>query len=212
MAQLFRKSSIERLSSPEQLDKAIVVTSPMSWTVLIGIAIIIICFTVWAFCGTMPTTLKAKGVISNGVLTDGQLEISEISEDDVFAVFYVGAEQLPGIKPGMEVVANMPSFDNQKYGHMTGSIISVGSTVETEESIMERIGTNGDVREYLGISDQPIVSVICSLNKAQESKNGLYWSNSNGEELSVKYGSFVDVTIVMDEQAPITKLIPALRQ
>ena len=212
MAQLFRKSSIERLSSPEQLDKAIVVTSPMSWTVLIGIALIIVCFTVWAFCGTMPTVLKGKGVISNGVCTDGQLEISPISEDDVFAVFYVGAEQLPGIKPGMEVVADMPSFDNQKYGHMTGRIISVGTAIETEDSIRERIGTNGDVREYLGITDQPVVSVICKLEKNTESKNGLYWSNPNGEELSVRYGSFVDVTIVTDEQAPITKLIPALKR
>lgn len=212
MAQLFRKSSIERLSSPEQLDKAIVVTSPMSWTVLIGIALIIICFVMWAVCGTMPTTLKAKGVISNAEYIDERLEKLPVSENDVFAVFFIGAEQLPGIKTGMEVVVNMPSFDNQKYGHMAGSIVSVGSNIETEESINKLIDANGDVREYLGITDQPIVSVICKLEKDSKSENGLFWSNPNGEELSVQYGSFVDVTIVMDEQAPITKLIPAFKQ
>ncbi len=208
MAQLFRKSSIERLSSPEQLDRAIVVTSPMSWSVLAGIAIIIVCFSIWAFCGTMPTTLTAKGII----LAEEQAEELNISKNGIFAVFYIGAEQLPAMKEGTEVIVNLPAFDNQKYGHMRGTIISVSSKLETKKTIGEFIGTNEDVMEYLGITDHPIASVICEIEEDTQSKNGLNWSNSNGEELSVQYGSFVDVTIVMDEQPPITKLIPTLER
>jgi len=273
MAQLFRKSSIEKLSSPEQLDKSIVVTSPMSWVVLLGIGLIIVCFVIWAFCGTMPTTLEARGIVSNGIYTnsiysdvtgivenilvtegetvdagkviatiideantkhnveasescvitnieietgskvnytDELFGISPVSNNDGFIVFYVGLEQVPSIKIGMDVVINMPTFDNQKYGHMKGSIVHVDSMAATEESITRVMGKNESVLEYYGAMNQPVVAVTCKIEKDNESENGYYWSNENGEKLSVKYGNVADVKIVMDEKAPITKLIPGL--
>ena len=48
MAQVFRKSALEKLPSPEQLDKAMVVTSPASWAVLTGVALIVAAAVVWA--------------------------------------------------------------------------------------------------------------------------------------------------------------------
>lgn len=273
MAQLFRKSSVERLSSPEQLDKSIVVTSPMSWTILIGIALIIVCFMTWAICGTMPTTLEAKGIVSNGIYTnsvysdlsgsiteilvkegqivengtvllkiedankqihgvmaDGKCKItkvcvnageavnytdelfgiSPVSDSDAFVVFYVGVEQIPSIGVDMDVVVNMPAFDNQKYGHMKGKIVAVDSYASSSESIRRILGTNEEVIEYLGMMGQPMVAVTCKLEKDADSANGFFWSNDKGEELSVNYGNIVNVKIIMDEQAPITKLIPGL--
>lgn len=273
MAQLFRKSSIERLSSPEQLDKSIVVTSPMSWTVLIGIALIIVCFMIWSVCGTMPTTLEAKGIVSNGIYTnsiysdvsgtitevvvneaeiveagttlmkivdankqehevkaDAECKItkvcvnvgnavnyteelfgvSPVSDKDTFVVFFVEAEQVPSIKVGMNVVVNMPNFDNQKYGHMKGIIVSLDTQAATNEAIRRILGTNEDFINYLGVTGHPMVAVTCKLEKDEESANGFFWSNNKGEELSVNYGNIVDVKIIMDEQAPITKLFPGL--
>lgn len=63
MAQLYRKSALERLSSPEQLDKALKVSSPLSWLVLIGIALIIAVTVVWSIIGTIPVTVTASGTI-----------------------------------------------------------------------------------------------------------------------------------------------------
>lgn len=66
MNNIFRKSALERLSSPEQLDKTIVVTSPMSWLAILGVALIIVTFIIWAFIGTLPTTENATGIFING--------------------------------------------------------------------------------------------------------------------------------------------------
>lgn len=63
MAQLYRKSSIEKLSNPDQLDKTITVTSPMSWIALISVVLIIVAVMVWAFIGTIPTTISIEGII-----------------------------------------------------------------------------------------------------------------------------------------------------
>lgn len=63
MADLYRKSSIERLSNPEQLDKRITITSPMSKLMLLGVVIIIVATIVWSIVGTLPTTCTVNGMI-----------------------------------------------------------------------------------------------------------------------------------------------------
>lgn len=63
MADLYRKSSIEKLSNPEQLDKTIKITSPLSWLALVGVLIIVVATIVWAFTGTLASTTSLNGVV-----------------------------------------------------------------------------------------------------------------------------------------------------
>lgn len=67
MADLYRKASLERISSPEQLDKALVVTSPMSWLALIAVTLIILVTVIWSIVGTIPVTITTPGIISSPV-------------------------------------------------------------------------------------------------------------------------------------------------
>ena len=64
MADLYRKSSIEKLSNPEQLDKAITISSPMSWIALLGVVLIIISTVLWSIFGTLPTTVTVSGIVA----------------------------------------------------------------------------------------------------------------------------------------------------
>ena len=57
MSGLFRKAALERLSSPEQLDKAIVVSSPVSWLALIGVTVIIVAGILWLVYGDLPVSI-----------------------------------------------------------------------------------------------------------------------------------------------------------
>lgn len=63
MADLYRKSSIEKLSNPEQLDRAITISSPMSWLALLGVVGIVVAVIVWSIMGTLPETTSIQGVI-----------------------------------------------------------------------------------------------------------------------------------------------------
>lgn len=67
MADLYRKSALERISNPEQLDKVLVVTSPMSWLALLGITVIVVVSVVWSIVGTIPVTITTKGIVSSVV-------------------------------------------------------------------------------------------------------------------------------------------------
>ncbi len=77
---LFREVSLEKLSSPEQLDELIKVTSPRAWLALIAISCILISAIAWGFLGSIPTKIDGHGILINdgGVLyikhhTSGQV-------------------------------------------------------------------------------------------------------------------------------------------
>lgn len=65
MADLYRKASLDRISSPEQLDKALKVTSPMSWLALAGVTLIVIVTLIWSIVGTIPVTITTPGLVSS---------------------------------------------------------------------------------------------------------------------------------------------------
>lgn len=70
MAELYRKSALERISSPEQLDKALTVTSPVSWIALLGITVIVVVSVIWSIVGTIPVTISTQGIVSPKVGTN----------------------------------------------------------------------------------------------------------------------------------------------
>ncbi len=70
MAELYRKSALEKISSPEQLDKALKVTSPLSWLSLIGLTLIVVVTVIWSIAGTIPVTVTTDGIIASPVNTN----------------------------------------------------------------------------------------------------------------------------------------------
>ena len=63
MKSIYRKSALDKLSSLEQLDKAMKVSTPMSWIALFGITVIIVVTLIWSIKGRLPSTVTAKGVL-----------------------------------------------------------------------------------------------------------------------------------------------------
>lgn len=60
---LFRKVSLERLSSPEQLDRLIEITSLKGWVALIGLGIIVVMVVLWGIYGSIPTKVSGSGIL-----------------------------------------------------------------------------------------------------------------------------------------------------
>lgn len=100
MAEIFRKSALEKLSSPEQLDKMIVITSPSFWLSMVGAGIIIVSALVWSIFGRLPENVDAQGIYvnrdgmqsvyaeNNGIVD--QILVADgdyVSKGDVIAVF-----------------------------------------------------------------------------------------------------------------------------
>ena len=60
---LFRQVSVERLSSPEQLDQVLRVTGFHSWLSLAAVFAVLTVVVAWGYTGSIPTTATGEGVI-----------------------------------------------------------------------------------------------------------------------------------------------------
>lgn len=63
MSNLFRKSVIDKLSSPEQLDRTINITTPMTWMLLIAVGLLLLALFIWSIFGTIPSTVSMQGIL-----------------------------------------------------------------------------------------------------------------------------------------------------
>jgi len=84
--QLFRQQSVDKVSSPEQLNEYIRVANPGVWMVLAVIVILLAGVIVWGCIGHLDTTLAAAVVADGGE-----------------AVMYVNESDAPKLKLGMTV-------------------------------------------------------------------------------------------------------------
>ena len=90
--QIYRKALLERMSSPDQLDKMIVITSPSFWLALLGGAVIVVVALVWSVFGRLPIKTEATGLFipeqgtfylaanTSGIVSSLQVEIGDYVE------------------------------------------------------------------------------------------------------------------------------------
>ena len=63
---IFRKVALDRLSSPEELDQRLTVVSPIGWTALVAVGLLILAGLVWGIFGRIPDKAVGSGIIISG--------------------------------------------------------------------------------------------------------------------------------------------------
>lgn len=67
--QLFRKKSMEQVSSPEQLGDYLRVTSPSAWVVLAAVILLLVSLFVWCDVTTVESYADGSAQVRDGLLT-----------------------------------------------------------------------------------------------------------------------------------------------
>ena len=66
---VFRKKSLERISSPEQLNDYLRVTNPTVWLVLAAVILLLLGVIVWGSIATIESFASGTGFVEDGVMT-----------------------------------------------------------------------------------------------------------------------------------------------
>lgn len=61
--EIFRKKSLERLSSPEQLDTMLKTATPKGWAALIALGALIVLAVIWSIYGSLPSSVAGRGIL-----------------------------------------------------------------------------------------------------------------------------------------------------
>ena len=63
---LFRKKTVDKISSPEQLTEYLKVTSPRMWIILAAVIMVLAAVFVWGILGRMETVKDVRVIVSDG--------------------------------------------------------------------------------------------------------------------------------------------------
>lgn len=77
---IFRKKSLESISSPEQLTDYLRVTNPGVWAILAAVILLLGGLFIWSAAGTLETVAEGKAVVENGM---AQIMVSDTNKGDV---------------------------------------------------------------------------------------------------------------------------------
>lgn len=92
--QVFRQKSVERISSPEQLNDYVRVSNPSVWMILAAVVFILAGVCVWGIFGRLDTVIDTVGVCRDGKLT-----------------CYVADEDIKTVKMGMKISVNGGDYE-----------------------------------------------------------------------------------------------------
>ena len=108
-SKLFRKSSLERISSPERLNEYIKITNPGVWSVLLGCLTLLIAVGFWGFYGSIPDSVSVMGVVfpQDGVTTVIPTAGGRISDMRVKVGDFVEAGQIIAVIPQEELLSQI---------------------------------------------------------------------------------------------------------
>lgn len=121
---LFRKNTIERISSPEQLTDYLRVTTPTVWIVMAAIILLLAGMLVWGSYAYIESFAAGTAVV----------------EDGSMAVYFDDAQLAQNVKAGMDVIVGDTSAPISSIGYTAdGSVFASASTTLADGSYPARV-------------------------------------------------------------------------
>ena len=134
---IFRKSAMERLTSPEQLEQRITIISRGGFLGLVAILLLVATALVWAIFGTVSTAVSGDGYLTNDL--DG-VKVISVTQPGLVESILLGAGDT--VKKGDAVLRL--TQDGQEFeviSHVEGTIIEMRAAVGQFVAAGTTIGT-----------------------------------------------------------------------
>jgi len=188
---IFRKSSLDYISSPERLNEYIKITHPGVWSILVGCLAILISVGVWGFYGHIPDTVRATGIIfpQNGVVSVIPAAGGRISDIRVKVGDFVEAGQIIAIIPQEDITERINQLKSSgeaaesqmkaliaEYERKSIVVSPISGVVLSAKSVNETISSNepvaGIVRQEKYADDRQVICYVPA-STARKLKEGM---------------------------------------
>ncbi len=130
--------------------------------------------------------------------------------DRLEAITYLSSLQAKDIKPGMTARISPSTVKREEYGFMWGKVAFVADYPATLASLMRHF-QNEQLSQSL-MSRGPITEVRIALEIDPQTPSGFRWSSPTGPRTTISSGTLATTEIVSATRAPITLVVPILRQ
>ena len=212
---IFRKTALERISSPEQLNEYIKITNPGVWAVILGCMALLIAVGFWSVFGSIPDSVQVKGVVfpQNGVTALIPEAGGRISDVRVKVGDFVQAGQIMAVVPQDSILQQIndlqaqASSDTQKiqalrseYDRKSLVVAPVSGIVLNVVSVHETVSSNQTlasiVKQEKFANDKQIIGYIPT-STAKKLREGMEVQASPSfaprEEYGYMYGHITSI-------------------
>ena len=111
------------------------------------------------------------------------------------------------IKPGMSVTIEPTTVDVQEYGSIIGKVVAISPFTLSEQELIATLG-NRQLVKYLTEDLTSVIQVIIAGKHDPSTKSGFAWTSGKGPPFKIQTGSVSVVKVLVEEQPPISYLIP----
>lgn len=191
---IFREKSLQRISSPEQLNDYIKVSNPSIWLLLGAMGILLVAFLAWASNGNITSQIDSTGVVKN-MLVNG-------SKDNV-VVCFVSKDEADKLRAGMEVRI----LDNKQAtrSYVCGKVSYADTVPVSKDTVKSQLGDW--LADTLLQESEYGVEVLVGIETDKNGKFGYKWSGEAPESNFIKDNELCKVEIIKESVTPIKFLL-----
>jgi len=204
---LFGKKSLEKLSSPKELQEQLVILSFKYWVALATLGVLFFCAILWGFLGKVPILSIGKAIVFDANKIEGTKNAQE--SPYIFGVMpFSTGEQ---IREGMKVKVALASIDVKKYGYLLGVVDEVFPYfLSFEQSPLHQLSSK-ELIAFLFPPQQPFVMIKIRPTPNPHTFTGYEWSTKQGPPFPIIEGSVGTVAVILEEAKPLSFFLPVLR-
>lgn len=112
------------------------------------------------------------------------------------------------LKPAGKVQINLDMVKRERFGSLLGEVVSVSTFPVSPESVAHVVGNQQLANELTAQFRQIEVSAVLKPDTATPS--GYAWSSSQGPAMKITAGTTANISVTVEDRAPITFLLPFL--
>lgn len=157
----------------------------------------------------LEVSAVAGQIVSPGMRL-GTLKTQEQGKVALISIAYFDVKDGKQIKPGMMVQITPNTVKRERFGGIVATVTSVSAYPVTSSRAAAKLG-NAELADTL-TGKTARVEIIAELVPEISNFSAYKWSSSKGPDMQLTPGTTTALRVKVEEQAPITFLLPFLRQ
>jgi HlyD family secretion protein len=153
----------------------------------------------------------AVGQVVQPGLKLASVQIPHQAGNELTGITYFAIKDGKQVKSGMKVMITPDTLQRERFGGVVGSVTGVSALPVTTEGAVSVIG-NPEVVKSLIDPTSAMIEVNTKLETDRNTPSGFKWSSSRGPESKITSGTTATALITLEERAPITFILPFLRE
>ncbi len=136
---------------------------------------------------------------------------SASNNNNLTSLGFFAAQDGKRLKLGQQVRITPTTTKAQRHGGIQGVITKISPLPVSQESLSLRLGNKSTVNSVIGKAMTPLIEVTTSLKRDNKTISGYDWGGGGGPNLVLSSGTSTTVSVIVEERAPISYVIPLLR-